>query len=563
MAALAALQNKLVRRQHNNSALESVDNLKDKIENEGPAKSALNKFKLGGALAIAKRKMDKQEADLARVRKAAGVDPIQAATVMCFLFLLFWITASGVLSTMFTLRYIGLVTEEQSWYMLNGAADFARAEAFHALSAAGRVPQALHTALQSGHIATRYDYAAMERTLAALLLHTPSVRSVDLSFSDSSCGLRLSHRRTSDVGESMLLLQSNALDCFLLGPEGCIDLGVDPGVSPRYTEVIGSMGMPEQESVEGGTRWTREQIVAWSRQAPRKEEWNQNPKFVQGKTDDGGVVWIPSIQLEFRLPLPVKWANDGRHILVGFATFETASLSGSRLLDPTLGPKGRSFLVDRNGMVLSAQSSSETIQVETGTQRLKFRHLRDLPDSGWASMLNDAFLNGKINALQVSSSDGLAAVVAPLDEPLQDFAVVVVGNMEGSNFKDSTVFTVMITLTVFASLPFLIALFAFFGGCAASGEEQDASAGKSVANRATNALQRMTTLVHGASATIGRRTSIIGRQSGADEDAAARHAGHGRATFVMNDLAFEQDKSFKGSCARCLRRWCGKGRQEE
>jgi len=215
--------------------------------------------------------------------------------------------------------------------------------------------------------------------------------------------------------------------------------------------------------------------------------------------------------------------------------------------------------------VLSAQSSSETIQVEADTSRLKFRHLRDLTDSGWASMLNDAFTNGNIKDVQVSGTDGVAAVVATLDRPLQDFAVVVVGNMEGSSFKDSTVFNVMITLTVFASLPFLIALMLFFAGCAASGGESEVGGqvkNREATSRATMALGRMTAAVNGVSAAIGRRASVAGI-GGRGGDASAAVTAGGRATFVMNDLVFEQDNSCKGKCARCLRRCLGKGRQEE
>lgn len=535
-----------------------VDQLRDRLN--GP-KAGLNRFKLGGALAIAKKQKEKEDAALASVKKQ-GVDPLQAATMMCGFFLFFWITASGVLSTMFTLRYIGLVREEQSWYMLNGAADSARAEAAHALGAARRVTDALHTAVQSGHIATSYDYAAIERTLAPTMLHTPAVRSVDLSFSDSNCGLRLSHRSASDVGEHTILLQSDAPDCFLMGPEGCIDLGVERGNPPPYAEVIATIGMPEKGIGDGDARLTRKQIIEWTLEAPRQEQWNREPTLVQSRTDEGGVVWIPSIRLEFRLPLPSKWLNDERHLLVGYVSFETTSLSGSQLLDATLGPKGRSFLVDRNGMVLSAQISADTIQVEKETHRLNFRHLKDLPDSGWASQLDGAFQNGKIKELQISNTDGLAVVVAPLKEPLQDFAVVVVGYMEGSSFEDSTVFNVMITLCAFASMPFLITLLFLLSAFAATGE------GEGAGKKKTTALGRVTQVVLNAGSAVRRRANFgrsLGRPKSPQETQGVRvitRHDDRRESFALQDVMFEEQasKSWKGKCAICLRRFLGKGR---
>ena len=51
-------------------------------------------------------------------------------------FLVLWIIASTVVSAVFTVRYMGIVEEDQAWYLLQGSARTAAAEAKAVMEAA-------------------------------------------------------------------------------------------------------------------------------------------------------------------------------------------------------------------------------------------------------------------------------------------------------------------------------------------------------------------------------------------------------------------------------------------
>ena len=155
-----------------------------------------------------------------------------------------WIVAASVISAVFFVRYIGIVEDNQAWYLQHGSARSAAAETTAVLQAAIEAKEALIASINFGLIKTSYDYAAIESTLAPTLLLQPFLRTFDITFSDRTAGLHIRHQgrrgRTQkghkhkhfigDIkrvyvwgptgeGGRQLILQSNAEDCYLLGTQ--------------------------------------------------------------------------------------------------------------------------------------------------------------------------------------------------------------------------------------------------------------------------------------------------------------------------------------------------------
>mmetsp|Transcript_85589 Transcript_85589/g.151549 ORF Transcript_85589/g.151549 Transcript_85589/m.151549 type:complete len:591 (+) Transcript_85589:119-1891(+) len=559
---------------------------------------ALQGFEKSGARAsqkvIEEEEEEKAKKEAAK-KKAAGIDPVQFGSIGVSIVGLLWMIASTVLSGMFTIRYLGIVEEDQSWYLLNGAAAFAREEATRVLRTAGDARDAFAASIEFGHIATSSDYASIERSIAPPLVFNPFLKSLEIAFSDREAGLRITHVRAGDAGQKALVLQSNAADCFLLGPQGCADFGVDPGEFPAYYDSASFLKMEElsgmNESAQGPSR---SKLIAWSKEAPAAEGWEVASLTVgevegEGLNDPAALFWYPTLRLLFRQPLPEAWSEE-RHTVVGRVTLEVGELTGQRLYDERLGPNGRSFLVDRRGTVLASVDVKDTLRVVAGS--ITFRTLKEVQDAPWASLLDSAFKDeGKMDPLQVQGEDGYAAAFLPLNSPLDDFAVVVACPMDGTTFKDDVTFGSMLILSGFASFPYAITLLLIFGACCSSQEDpamaaatskKKEPAGVRMLNRATGIVTRATQRV---SMRVAQRASVssgglpgIGNRRGSissmrkselmsgvtDEDfgTEADQYGTKRLTYIQQDIKFEMDDSYKGAAARFLRNYLGKGRQE-
>ncbi|CAK9112218.1 unnamed protein product [Durusdinium trenchii] len=125
---------------------------------------------------------------------------------------------------------MGIVEEDQAWYLLEGSARAAAAEAKAVMDSALEAKSALISAIEVGLVKTSYDYAAIESTLVPVMLQKPYVHSFEMLFTDRTAGLKISHREEENGRQ--LLLQSNGADCYLLGTQGCADLGVPQNVFP-------------------------------------------------------------------------------------------------------------------------------------------------------------------------------------------------------------------------------------------------------------------------------------------------------------------------------------------
>ncbi|CAJ1395908.1 unnamed protein product [Effrenium voratum] len=68
-------------------------------------------------------------------------------------FLLLWVIAATVVAAVFTVRYVGIVEEDQAWY-LQGSARAAAAEAQAVLGAVLEAKQALIASIEYGLVRT-------------------------------------------------------------------------------------------------------------------------------------------------------------------------------------------------------------------------------------------------------------------------------------------------------------------------------------------------------------------------------------------------------------------------
>eukprot|EP00438_Fugacium_kawagutii_P032104 Skav224455 [mRNA] locus=scaffold4460:8908:21109:+ [translate_table: standard] len=132
-----------------------------------PKSLALAKFQQAGQLTIAKNKAVKSE-----TKKDKGIDVIQVGSIAAAAFLVLWIIASTVVSAVFTVRYMGIVEEDQAWYLLQGSARSAATEAKAVMETVMQAKSDLISAIDHGLIKTSYDYAAIESTLVPTMALT-------------------------------------------------------------------------------------------------------------------------------------------------------------------------------------------------------------------------------------------------------------------------------------------------------------------------------------------------------------------------------------------------------
>ena len=151
---------------------------------------ALTKFQQAGKATINKIKKQKSEA---KVPKQQGFD-VQIGSLLFAAWIVLWIVAASVISAVFFVRYIGIVEDNQAWYLQHGSARSAAAETTAVLQAAIEAKEALIASINFGLIKTSYDYAAIESTLAPTLLLQPFLRTFDITFSDRTAGLHIRHQ---------------------------------------------------------------------------------------------------------------------------------------------------------------------------------------------------------------------------------------------------------------------------------------------------------------------------------------------------------------------------------
>mmetsp|Transcript_65249 Transcript_65249/g.153635 ORF Transcript_65249/g.153635 Transcript_65249/m.153635 type:complete len:545 (+) Transcript_65249:99-1733(+) len=531
-----------------------------------PKSLALSKFQQAGLATIDKIKKDKSEAKPSN----KGFDVVQIGSLLFVAWMVLWIIAASVVSFVFTVRYMGIVEEDQAWYLLNGRARSAVAETTAVLNAAVEAKEALISSINLGLISTSYDYAAIESTLVPTMLLKPYLRSFEITFSDRVAGLAIHHQ--AEEGGRQLVLQSNAQDCYLLGTQGCADFGVPQQRFPGWHTEAMFLNM----SFEGADSEiiSQQQMVQISKQAGPAQQWYTTPTLVAGTTrllaQNTSVAWYPVIRLFFRQPLPEAWASQ-KEILCGRISVEVMTLGGDRMRDVHLGENGRTYVVDSFGMVLSALDIEDTIMAHSLTGELQFRRVFELPDTDFGSLVAGAFKGDRIDAMQVQEGS-LSAVVQPLGSPFEMFAVVVVSRLENTSFQDTSIIESMSVLIAFASLPYVIVIvtMTIVLISANSGIQFDRSVLARMTGAATSLAgrKRRSNVVRrssqgplfdqemlGVGNKVSLKSVVMGDDWIYDDDGKPKPVQH-RKTHIMNDAYFAASKSKGAWVIRCMRCLC-------
>eukprot|EP00929_Paragymnodinium_shiwhaense_P008887 TRINITY_DN112877_c0_g1_i1.p1 TRINITY_DN112877_c0_g1~~TRINITY_DN112877_c0_g1_i1.p1 ORF type:complete len:555 (-),score=122.15 TRINITY_DN112877_c0_g1_i1:123-1787(-) len=387
--------------------------------------------------------------------------------------------ATGLLFMM-SYRYVFVTVEDvRQWYSLNGAAARAKVQVGRTLGAALEVRQAVRQAFCGRLIEGPTDTAGFERTIFPhVLTRRSALRSVEIGFSDRSSVLRVTRRRASD-GEWRALMQSNAENCYLLGLEGCADLGAVIPARPRWWSE--AYNLPE--SATEYTNMTDRSCNGGMLNTSTLEalRWMSKPGLREQYTDDDGMstgtALFPTYSLLFRTGF-LHDPDSGHEpvVTVGRANIELGELSGMGLTDERLGDDGRIYLCDAHGHVLVSKFPQELLTFATAEGQLRYRYAWELPGEAgtfqgkpapWTSSLKEAFDGVQPQALHYLH-EGVLVVVTPLDAPHEHFAIVVVAP-ERSPFTNPLLLITSIVSFLVAGAPYVtfsvIGLSIFFGKC--------------------------------------------------------------------------------------------------
>lgn len=329
------------------------------------------------------------------------MDAMQLAMLFFSIFFFVWSMIVSVLLIMSANQYLfSTISATREWYVIEGCITWAQAEAAQVLGSAVGTYEAVNLAVGAGLLSGSTDYAALERILAPALSMSPRVRGVELNFLDGPAVVSV-QRKAGDGTLEMDMQSNNIADCFLLGMDGCIDVGVSSGERPEWW--YSGHGI---NATSSGDR------VAW----------DAEPELVNrdmGNITTVIMVWYPSYRLAFR-----SVPSDTGNFAVGRVTLEVGSLSGRRLQDERLGPTGKVYLVDRRGYIIASESSADLLVVERPSGRVRFRHIWELGSAGWASSLGGAFFPGAGDK-QVVTDDGMLVALSWMPEPFGHFGIVV------------------------------------------------------------------------------------------------------------------------------------------
>jgi len=303
---------------------------------------------------------------------------------------------------------------------------------------------------------------------------SPLVRGVELNFQDGPAVVSVQRGQGTDGLLEVQLQSNNIADCFLLGMDGCIDVGVDFGRRPEW--YWNGLGINKTSAGDA---------VAWD---PMPELVNRD----MGNITTVINVFFPSYRLAFR-----SVSSDTGNFAVGRVTLEIGDLSGQRLQDKRLGPSGKVYLVDRQGVIIASEASADLLVVEKPSGLVRFRRIWELP-AGWASSLRGKFGHGTGNA-KVTTDSGMFVALSWLPEPLGHFAIVVA--VDGSDtFAVAPLRSTHIGCLVEGIIPYAFLMTALCGIIAANNlkplPEDDPNA--SAANRMFRMASRKTLTVGGS-----------------------------------------------------------------
>mmetsp|Transcript_30018 Transcript_30018/g.54703 ORF Transcript_30018/g.54703 Transcript_30018/m.54703 type:complete len:608 (-) Transcript_30018:41-1864(-) len=405
---------------------------------------------------------------------SSSASPAEKLVLGVFVFFLTWLVFASAALVMNSVIYQSAAVDEARSRFLWACAERVSREAESVLSVAMLVRNAMHYSVSRQFYYDPLDYQAARSALEPVFMARPSLRSVELAFTDraESISLIRQYRRPPTESTDAVILQSDAEDCATLGPWGCsphkparerawypaslelknwetdIDHSQDYYYHSYYTSETASRGFMWLDTL-GFLRFVNVRM-----NGTEAEEMPQ---------EAGSVKWTTAGSLVFRVIFP----GTSRHVSVlGHVVVEVGDLRNMLGLrnEATLGRRGGIFIIDRVGTVVAAYELGNQVMVEGGSGDIRFRHLSELGED-WAQQLSGDVRNA---AMRSARSHGLAegfdVVSLPLSADLSHFSVVVAaerdpfvdGTLEGMS---SVVFTV-----VWMPIPFVALVFAIWCG---------------------------------------------------------------------------------------------------
>lgn len=340
-----------------------------------------------------------------------------------------WAISATVLLLRLTIMYaFDVVVQTRLDYSAEGAAEWARVVAEKDVGQAYEVWHLLNTSMLGLVYREPEDYTNLANVLAPAFDILPALHSVQLAFSDRPSELYVSRRKVALSSESSVLMQSTSTECFLLGPDGCVE---------------------QMEMAAPGQSRPQWYLDAEAMSPPRIAtfQWASNPQIVVETNADSVDSFTLCIRLLFRAAFPRYPAT-----VIGQVLMKTAALSGDRLVDSRLGEEGKIMLVDASGILLASRDPMDLLQVSNGIVHMNTIGTVD-PKCG--TVFQSASSSDSIASTQDDSNELI--IVEPLRHSMQRFAIVVKAPSV-TPFTNSNLLTTAILSAFVGPAPYVLAL---------------------------------------------------------------------------------------------------------
>lgn len=332
--------------------------------------------------------------------------------------------------------YFVVVDQVRDWYVLEGCANRVKVEASAFLAQVFNAHDAVHYSIRTKLYYEPMDYAVIERILAPIFVAATALHTVDIAFSDRPAAILVRRH-----GSENILVQSDAEDCWKVGVMGCSIREVPAKDSGWYMAGAGLHDDAGEISAGHGDTpftWFGPEFV------PRESSGGEGSTY-------GSLIWAPSYSLVFSSIFP---GTRGKLKAVGKVTLEISGVS-SVLQDKQLGEGSAVYLVDNAGIIIAAIKPGEQIFLESGSARVRFRSIWEVPES-WAADLKDVFGAGPAAEHKAVLGDGTLVIVSPFHgDKMKNFRVVIIARR--APFANSILSAACITSFVAAGLPYLVA----------------------------------------------------------------------------------------------------------
>lgn len=321
-------------------------------------------------------------------------------------------------------------------YVTHGSAARIKADVLQAFASIFSARDAVHYAIRTKLYYEPLDYATVERILAPIFAATPSIYTVDVAFSDRPHSIVM--RR---LGDSDVLIQSDAEDCHLISVMGCAVSNETAHEAAWYQVGVDFARKKFRNMATGSSPST---LYKWV-----------GPEFISliGTSVEGAthtISWAPSYSLIFFTVFP---GTMDKLYAVGKVTMDLGKMGRDVLSDPHLGEGGAVYICNKMGRIVAAARPADQVVISPTSGTVHFREIWKLKES-WAKLLSHSVFR-KDSEVRFEMADGTLVVVSPFeDKRMKDFVVVIVTGRGA--FTDPVLWILCILSFVCACLPYLI-----------------------------------------------------------------------------------------------------------